>query len=114
MGQVLARGCRAYSQSARSFGFAGWASFVSATFAGLFLGTLIFGFTADRFGRRMIFTGSLLWYTAATVTMAFQTTAIGIVLWRMIAGIGIVVELVTIDTYIPELIPHRLPSPPFA
>ncbi len=102
------------STSARFFGFTGLASFVSATFAGLFLGTLIFGFTADRFGRRMIFTGSLLWYTAATVIMAFQTTAIGIVLWRMIAGIGIGVELVTIDTYIAELMPKHLRGRAFA
>src|SRR4051812_5204254 len=40
------------------------------------------------FGRRTIFTYSLLWYTAANVIMAFQTTAFDLNLWRFIAGIG--------------------------
>src|SRR5665213_3372273 len=31
-------------------------------FAGLFVGTALFGFAADRLGRRVIFTVSLLWY----------------------------------------------------
>src|ERR1700674_5340664 len=53
--------------SASFFGLSGLASFVAATFAGLFIGTLAFGFTADRSGRRLIFTFSLLWYSAATV-----------------------------------------------
>jgi MFS transporter, putative metabolite:H+ symporter len=90
------------------------ASFVSATFAGLFIGTLAFGFAADRFGRRAIFTYSLLWYTVCSVVMAFQTSAIGILLWRMIAGIGIGVELVTIDTYIAELMPRDIRGRAFA
>src|ERR1700722_1849993 len=48
------------------FGLTGLASFVAATFAGLFIGTMVFGFAADRFGRRLIFTSSLLWYACAT------------------------------------------------
>ncbi len=96
------------------FGFSGLASFVAATFVGLFLGTLVFGFAADKFGRRLIFTTSLLWYAIATAVMAFQKSAAEIVLWRMIAGIGIGVELVTIDTYIVELMPKELRGRAFA
>ena len=96
------------STSVAFFGFKGLASFVAATFAGLLVGTLLFGFAADRFGRRLIFTSSLLWYTTATVLMTFQHTAHGIVLWRMIAAVGIGVELVTIDTYVTELMPRQL------
>jgi putative MFS transporter len=102
------------STSASLFGFNGLASFVAATFAGLFIGTLIFSFVADRFGRRLIFACSLLWYTAATVVMAFQMTALSIILWRLIAGIGIGVELVTIDTYITELMPKEVRGCAFA
>ena len=40
--------------------------------------------------------------------MAFQSSAAEIILWRMIAGIGIGVELVTIDTYIVELMPKEV------
>ncbi|HWX38796.1 MAG TPA: MFS transporter [Candidatus Sulfotelmatobacter sp.] len=96
------------------FGFSGLASFVAATFAGLFVGTLVFGFAADTFGRRMIFTMSLVWYAVATAIMAFQSSAEGLVLWRMIAGIGIGVELVTIDTYIAELMPKEMRGRAFA
>ena len=108
VGPGLVRSGLFTSTSAAFFGFNGLASFVAATFAGLLVGTLIFSFAADRFGRRLIFTTSLLWYTAATVVMAFQHTAQGIVLWRVIAGVGIGVELVTIDTYITELMPRHL------
>jgi MFS transporter, putative metabolite:H+ symporter len=90
------------------FGLTGLASFVSATFAGLFIGTLAFGFTADKFGRRAIFTYSLLWYTVSSIVMAFQVSAARILVWRMITGIGIGVELVTIDTYIAELMPKEV------
>jgi MFS transporter, putative metabolite:H+ symporter len=96
------------------FGTAGLAGFVAAFFAGLFVGTALFGFVADRFGRRSIFTFSLLWYTAAAAVMAFQTTAFGLDLWRFIAGIGIGVELVTIDTYIAELVPKHIRGRAFA
>src|SRR5690242_16526958 len=96
------------STTARLFGFTGLASFVASTFAGLFVGTLLFGFVADKFGRRWIFTGSLLWYAAATIFMAFQNSSGGILFWRMMAGIGIGVEFVTIDTYIAELVPREM------
>ncbi len=102
------------STSASFFGFSGLASFVAATFAGLFIGTMVFGFTADRSGRRVIFTCSLLWYSIATVVMAFQNSATGILAWRAIAGVGIGVELVTIDTYIAELMPKELRGRAFA
>jgi len=97
------------------FGTQGLAGFVAAFFAGLFVGTALFGFVADRFGRRTIFTFSLLWYTAAAAVMAFQTTAFGgLDLWRFIAGVGIGVELVTIDTYIAELVPKSVRGRAFA
>ncbi|MGN6234013.1 MAG: MFS transporter [Trinickia sp.] len=84
---------------------AGFGTFVFATFAGLWLGTLVFGFVADRFGRRFVFTWSLVWYVVCTAIMAFQHSGQAINIWRLIAGIGIGVELVTIDSYISELIP---------
>ena len=90
------------------FGFSGLGAFVAATFAGLFIGTFCLGWVADRFGRRAIFTGSLLWYSTATVIMAFQTHAGGLNLWRLIAGIGLGMEFVTIDSYLAEMVPVGL------
>src|ERR1700681_2505906 len=96
------------------FGFSGIGAFVAATFAGLFVGTFFLGFLADRFGRRFIFTWALLFYTAASVVMAFQTTSEGVLLWRFIAGIGIGVEIITIDAYITELVPSWMRGRAFA
>ena len=49
------------------------ASFIAALFTGLFIGTIACSFLADKFGRRAIFTYSLLWYSACTLILAFQT-----------------------------------------
>src|ERR1700743_3855842 len=66
------------------FGSTGVASFIAALFSGLFIGTIACGFLADRFGRRAVFTYSLLWYTVANVIMAFQETATGLNVWRLL------------------------------
>ena len=96
------------------FGSTGVASFIAALFSGLFIGTIACGFLADRFGRRAVFTYSLLWYTVANVIMAFQETATGLNVWRFVAGVGIGVELVTIGTYISELVPKQIRGRAFA
>jgi len=94
--------------------FTGPALFVAATFTGLFIGTFVFGFVADKYGRRSIFTYSLLFYCAATLVMAFQNSGLSVCTWRLIAGIGLGVELVTIDTYIAELVPKHVRGRAFA
>jgi putative MFS transporter len=114
IGPGLVRSGMFSSTSASFFGFSGLASFVAATFAGLLIGTLLFSFTADRSGRRVIFTCSLLWYSAASVVMAFQNSAPHILIWRIVSGIGIGVELVTIDAYLAELVPRELRGRAFA
>jgi MFS transporter, putative metabolite:H+ symporter len=96
------------------FDFEGFASFIAALFTGLFIGTIFFSWLSDRFGRRSIFTFSLLWYSVGSVIMAFQSTAQSIDLWRMIASIGIGVELVNIDTYVSELVPMQQRGSAFA
>jgi len=96
------------------FGSTGVASFVAALFAGLFIGAMACGFLADKYGRRAIFTYSLLWYTATNVLMAFQSSAFGLNLWRFLSGIGIGVELVVIGTYLSELVPKYIRGRAFA
>jgi putative MFS transporter len=88
---------------------AGVGTFVFALFAGLFVGAIFLGHFADRYGRRTVFTFSLVWYSITTAIMAMQTSGFAVDLWRFIAGIGIGIELVTIDTYVSELVPrsHR-------
>ena len=96
------------------FGFTGLASFIAALFTGLFIGTFFLTRFADKFGRRAVFTYSLVWYSLCTTVMAFQTTADYVNLWRLLSGIGLGIELVTVDTYISELVPKRARGISFA
>lgn len=96
------------------FGLSDQATFAASNFAGLFIGTILFAQITDKVGRKLVFTWSLIWYTAAIVVMGFQNSAPAIDIWRFIAGIGIGVELVTIDTYIAELIPRHVRGRAFA
>jgi len=96
------------------FDLQGFASFVAALFAGLFVGTIAFSWLSDRFGRRSIFTFALLWYSVGAFIMAFQNSPETIDLWRFIASIGLGVELVNVDTYLSELVPKTQRGPAFA
>ncbi|PVZ19867.1 MULTISPECIES: MFS transporter [unclassified Pseudomonas] len=97
-----------------AFGVSDQAAFASATFLGLFVGASLLSPFADRFGRRAVFTYALIWYTLATVLMGVQSSAMAIILCRFIVGIGLGIELVTIDTYLSELMPKRMRTSAFA
>jgi putative MFS transporter len=96
------------------FGLSDQGTFAAATFLGLFIGTIAFAGIADRLGRRFVFTCSLLWYSAASAMMAFADSAAAIDLWRLIGGVGIGVELVTIDAYVAEWVPPAMRGRAFA
>ncbi len=85
---------------------AGVGTFVFSTFAGLWIGVVALGQAADRYGRKPVFTWSLLWYVSCTAIMAFQTSGQWLNFWRLLAGVGFGVQLVTIDTYIVEITPR--------
>ncbi len=100
--------------SAGIFGISGQAAFASATFLGLFLGASLLTPYADRFGRRITFMFALAWYGCFSLLMAFQNHAEGIIFCRFLVGIGLGLELVTIDTYLTEWVPTHLRSRAFA
>jgi len=102
------------ARTAGLFGTTGVASFIAALFAGLFVGTILCGFLADLYGRRAIFTWSLLWYSAANIMVALQTDAFGLNAWRFVSGVGLGLEMVTIGAYVSELAPKRLRGRAFA
>jgi len=93
--------------SLRVLAVSGVGTFVFCTFLGMWLGILLLSGLADRLGRRWVFTWSLMWYALCSAIMAFQRSGEALDLWRLMAGIGIGVQLVTIDTYISEIIPPR-------
>jgi MFS transporter, putative metabolite:H+ symporter len=96
------------------FGLPDLATFAFGTFAGLFVGALVFSTIADRFGRRPIFTYSLVWYAVATLVMSAQSTALSVCLWRFVAAIGVGAESVAVDAYLAELMPKDMRGRGFA
>jgi MFS transporter, putative metabolite:H+ symporter len=96
------------------FGFSGFASFVAALFAGFFIASLFVSYIADRFGRRAIFTYSLLWFGIANFIMGMQDTANGVNFWRFVSALGVGLELVTVDAYLSELVPKKNRGAAFA
>lgn len=91
----------------RFFEWTSFASFISSGFAGMFVGTLLLSGVSDRYGRKTTFRYSLFCYSIATLVMAFQSSAFALDLWRFIAGVGIGVQLITIDTYVSEISPKQ-------
>jgi putative MFS transporter len=100
--------------SLKALKVAGFGTFVFSTFVGLWVGVICCAQAADRFGRKTVFTVSLLWYVASTFIMALQRSGEGLNIWRFIAGVGFGVQLVTIDTYLVELVPAGLRGRSFA
>ena len=96
------------------FALNGVATYIAATFIGLFIGTLGFGMIADRFGRRAVFTYALLGYATCSLLMAFQTEALGLNFWRLLTAIGLGVEVIAIDAYLSELVPPGMRGRAFA
>lgn len=90
------------------FGLADQATFIFATFFGLYLGVVGFSAFGDRLGRKKVFTYSLIWYAAATFVMGLQNHMLGICFWRFVAGIGVGAEAVAIDCFVVEIVPARL------
>ncbi len=96
------------------FGVPDLATFAFVTFAGLFVGALLFSAVSDRYGRRPVFAFALIWYAVATLMMAGQDTAAAVCLWRLVAAIGVGAEVVAIDSYLAELMPKGMRGRGFA
>ncbi|MCE9897947.1 MFS transporter [Raoultella terrigena] len=96
------------------FGISDQAAFASATFFGLFIGASLLAPLADKLGRRLTFMFALAWYGVFSLLMAFQSSAEGVIFFRFLVGIGLGIELVTIDTYLSEWVPTHLRNKAFA
>ena len=94
--------------TASFFDLTGLGAFVGALFLGLFIGTFGVSFAADKYGRRKVFVVALMWYTICAAIMSFQSSPYAVVFWRVMAGIGVGAELVTIDSYVSELVPASI------
>ena len=75
---------------------------------------MVWGPVADRFGRVRTLMFTILCYSVFTLACAFVTNIWQLAAFRLLAGIGIGVELVTIDAYIAELMPREMRGRAFA
>jgi MFS transporter, putative metabolite:H+ symporter len=80
----------------------------TANLAGLFFGALASGFLADRLGRKLIFTATLLMYSIFNGLSAFATGVGMLMVLRFLAGLGLGGELPVASTLVSEFAPaHR-------
>lgn len=83
------------------------ATFLSAGFLGLFLGSLLAGLVGDLLGRRRAFQFNLLVFGIATIAGACSPTMDFMIAMRFIVGLGLGSELVTSFSMINEFAPVR-------
>jgi MFS family permease len=75
---------------------------------GAIAGALLFGYLADRFGRRRLFTWTLLLYVCATAATGLSWNLLSFTLFRVLTGAGIGGEYAAINSAVDELVPARL------
>ncbi|KMS72365.1 MFS transporter [Streptomyces viridochromogenes] len=80
---------------------------LASAFLGQFLGAVVLGRFADRFGRRRAFLVNLALYSGASLAGAFAPSVAWLVALRFVAGIGIGAEQSLTDTYLTDVLPAR-------
>ncbi|MBN9086737.1 MAG: MFS transporter [Reyranella sp.] len=80
---------------------------VSAWLVGILIGALLFGYCADRFGRRRLFILTLLVYSGFTVLSALSPGFYAFAIFRFLTAIGVGAEYSAVNAAIGELIPAR-------
>jgi MFS transporter, putative metabolite:H+ symporter len=78
----------------------------SATFVGMFLGAAAAGRLADRYGRRAVFTATLVIFSIGSALSALAPTFETLLAARVIAGLGLGGELPVAATLVSELSPR--------
>jgi MFS family permease len=80
---------------------------VSGFLIGAILGSLIFGYLADRFGRKKLFILTLFLYAGGTFLTGFANSFESALFFRILAGAGLGGEFVAIQSAIDEFVPAR-------
>ena len=79
----------------------GW--ILSAAFIGQFLGALIAGAAAERFGRLLVVTVSIALFSVMSLACAFATDEHTLIICRFVQGIGLGAEVPIATTYVNEI-----------
>ena len=100
LGSVVAAVSRAWDLSKP---VAGW--IITANLLGMFCGAALSGVVADRFGRKAVFTWTILAYSVLTGLSAIATGAGMLIALRFFVGLGLGGELPVASTLVAELAP---------
>ena len=76
--------------------------------AGAVAGALVFGYLTDRWGRKKLFSITILLYLLATAATAFSWSFASFTFFRALTGAGIGGEYAAVNSAIDELIPARV------
>jgi putative MFS transporter len=78
----------------------------SAGFVGMFIGAAVSGRLADRYGRRIVFTSTLVLFSIGALLSAVAPTFETLLLARVVAGLGLGGELPVAATLVSEFAPR--------
>lgn len=81
---------------------------VSAGFIGMAIGATLGGRLADRFGRKRVFTYTLILYGLATGASALVSNVESLIALRVLVGLGLGAELPVASTLVSELSPKKV------
>ena len=81
--------------------------FLSLTFVGMTLGSLITGFVGDRYGRRFTYQINLLVFGLASFAAAFAQDMTQLIICRFVQGLGLGAEIVVGYSTLTEFVPPR-------
>ncbi len=81
--------------------------FISLTFVGMTLGSLITGFVGDRFGRRFTYQINLLIFGLASLAAAFAQNMDQLIICRFVQGLGLGAEIVVGYSTVTEFVPPK-------
>jgi MFS transporter, putative metabolite:H+ symporter len=79
--------------------------FISLTFVGMTIGSLITGFVGDRFGRRFTYQINLLIFGLASLAAAFAQDMTQLIACRFVQGLGLGAEIVVGYSTMTEFVP---------
>lgn len=84
------------------------AQFVSVTFLGMMLGSLLTGFLGDRYGRRFTYQANLAIFGLASIASAFAPSMRVLTLLRLVMGMGLGAENVVGYSTMTEFVPPQV------
>ena len=80
---------------------------VSIWLLGIMFGAFVFGYLADRFGRKRLFIATLIMYSVCTILTALSPNYLFLMIFRFLTAIGVGAEYSAINSAISEFIPPR-------